>query len=305
MTHFLSRLARVLVDRNHFKSAIAHRLGLVDTSKKIHVENVFGRSIYQNNLDVVDYGSLSGFSIADFVRADPEFSAIHKNIRNGSVVADIGANIGLYTIAMAEVVGREGHVYSFEPGPISHALLLRNVWANDGLGDIVTVRHAAVSDREGPVKLYINLGGESDNQVHHNQDLDSLRNIQPEALRREAMVDAVTLDGFFVDGGRPLPDFLKVDTQGHEYHVLRGARKLFSLKDEINVTIEYAPYLPSWKKIDFDDFFALIDDLRLRIVDLGAAGGQTCSKDDLIKNYPKHSQGAMTTLLLTRTASTS
>jgi FkbM family methyltransferase len=74
------------------------------------------------------------------------------SLRPGMVVADVGANLGLYTLLAAERVGPAGRVHSFEPDPQNAALLRRNVAAN--VYNNVVLHEAAVADRQGVVALH-------------------------------------------------------------------------------------------------------------------------------------------------------
>src|SRR6185312_12382199 len=62
-----------------------------------------------------------------FRTPEPEFDLLPQLVRPGSVVIDVGANIGHYTLRLAQLVGPEGRVYAFEPMPKTFDLLCRNV----------------------------------------------------------------------------------------------------------------------------------------------------------------------------------
>ena len=59
-----------------------------------------------------------------------EFDLVKRTIKKGDVVLDIGANIGVYTVLFAEIVGDKGRVYAFEPDPKNFALLKKNIEIN-------------------------------------------------------------------------------------------------------------------------------------------------------------------------------
>ena len=56
--------------------------------------------------------------------------AMVKHIRSGSTAFDIGVNYGVHTLLMARLVGARGHVYAFEPEPVSFSRLCRHVTLN-------------------------------------------------------------------------------------------------------------------------------------------------------------------------------
>ena len=70
---------------------------------------------------------------------------VHRYLRPGDAVIDVGANIGVYTLLAASVVGDQGKVVAFEPGRQSFARLQENVQLN-GLHQVET-RRAAVGKR--------------------------------------------------------------------------------------------------------------------------------------------------------------
>ena len=137
----------------------------------VHVKNVFGFDLYQNAEDIINYKKFSGkrFSDVSSTTDGRIFYTMERYIAKNSIAVDVGANIGLMTLAMTKLVGREGHVYSFEPGPVSFGLLRRNVYANLLNGN-ASIFDTALSDSAGDFNLFINLSGESDNQLHKDID---------------------------------------------------------------------------------------------------------------------------------------
>lgn len=74
------------------------------------------------------------------------------------LVLPIGANYGLFTLSMAKVVGREGHVWAFEPASSTASYLERSI-AENGLAN-VTLRKAGLSARAGVAELSLNANAE-------------------------------------------------------------------------------------------------------------------------------------------------
>ncbi|HEU4619395.1 MAG TPA: FkbM family methyltransferase [Gammaproteobacteria bacterium] len=84
-----------------------------------------------------------------------------RHAQAGTVVIDVGANVGLHTLPLAGKVGKSGRVIAFEPDPENHSLLLKNLQAN-GLLSRVTVYNVGLSDKGGGALLYqsaANRGG--------------------------------------------------------------------------------------------------------------------------------------------------
>ena len=128
-----------------------------------------------------------------------------KTIKEGKIVFDIGAHVGFYTLLASLLVGPRGRVYSFEPLPENLIYLKEHLRLN-GIGNVVLVE-AAVSDSCGSAAFQ--EGG----------DRFAGRLCQHGDLR----VKIISLDELIGQGELPAPDYLKIDVEGAEFLVLRGA----------------------------------------------------------------------------------
>ena len=88
---------------------------------------------------------------------------VQREINEGDVVLDIGANIGYYTLLAARLVGPTGQVIAFEPDQTNFALLRKNVEAN-GYRNVVLV-NKAVSDHNGTAELFLNDANPGDHRT--------------------------------------------------------------------------------------------------------------------------------------------
>jgi FkbM family methyltransferase len=149
-------------------------------------------------------------------------------VRPGDVVADVGAYVGLYTLSLGQRVRPGGKVIAFEPDPVSFEGLRRHVALN-GLADTVELYRAVVGVEDGAVTFAAGRGSES-----HVAAVD-------EASSGRQMVRAVRLDSVLPHGRL---DVLKIDVEGYEEPVLRGARALLSdhLRRPRAIYIEVHPY---------------------------------------------------------------
>ena len=139
---------------------------------------------------------------------EAERRLLRELVRPGMTAVDVGANVGLYTMLMAELVGPSGRVISFEPDPDLARLLGENCAANGAAN--VEAHNVA-------------LGRGADRMMLHRLTLNSGENhLGPNgrtAFRRLLEVEVAAFDAL-VPGVRP--DFIKVDVQGWELNVLRG-----------------------------------------------------------------------------------
>jgi FkbM family methyltransferase len=144
---------------------------------------------------------------------EDEIRFIRRWLRPGMRTVDVGANYGLYTVAMARAVGREGRVWAFEPTPDTAQFLDSTLQLND-LGQ-VTLSRAAVSSHEGKVALALETHSESN------------RIARAAATQGETIeVPAVTLTRAAEQQHWPEIDFIKLDIEGHEFEAVVGASGL-------------------------------------------------------------------------------
>ena len=137
------------------------------------------------------------------------------SLKPGEVVFDVGANVGLYTVLLAKVVGDGGQVIAFEPSSQTYAHLLDNLKLNS----LTNVRcfRKALGERNGQAMLYSNeaIGGAS--LVH-----------TPEGKGPGEVVDIVEGDQLVLAENLPIPRAVKIDVEGYEYAVIQGLRRTLS-----------------------------------------------------------------------------
>jgi FkbM family methyltransferase len=153
------------------------------------------------------------------VKEEGTIEWLRSNISSGSIVFDIGANIGLYTIYAASLLNGSGHVFAFEPHAINFAHLVRNIDAN-GFGTQVSALSIALFDKAGllPFSYSDWAAGTSKNQLKMNGG----RNVFSE-LKYAAVVDDLV-----GSGSLPAPDLIKIDVDGAEPQIIRGMRDLMA-----------------------------------------------------------------------------
>ncbi len=159
-----------------------------------------------------------------WVKEEGTMAWIDADVRPDDVFMDIGANIGIYSIAAALRMGDAGVVYAFEPHKVNSLALLRNVEANR-LQQRVRVFSCGLSDRDGLFEFnYQALASASSaSQLGHRRVPGSSEEFVPVATE---MVYGTSVDRL-VDAGtiRP-PTLVKIDVDGNELPILRGMARL-------------------------------------------------------------------------------
>jgi FkbM family methyltransferase len=175
--------------------------------------------------------------------ADPVLDLLPRLVTdNESVVVDVGANLGLHALALARLAAK-GRVYAFEPAPQAAAFLAENVEANGA--HQVTVCQSGMGAEPGMLELFVN--GEF---LAGSLTLDAAAPVlrahlggahrdggQPAIVR----VPRTTLDDFAREADLHRLDLVKIDTEGHDLHVLTGGRKVI---DQLRpaVLVEFASF---------------------------------------------------------------
>lgn len=172
---------------------------------------------------------------------EPEvFALLKRELEPDDIVFDVGAYIGIYSIILARHLGPEGRVYAFEPAPDNASLLRQHLNLNR-VGDKVKVVPVGVGEACGSGRLYAN--GE------HIQNSFSEAALGEHAGTGTVAVAVVSLDAF-CDEHSVEPSWVKVDTEGWELQVLRGATGLFASNRNVRFVVEMHPY--AWQSAGYD-----------------------------------------------------
>jgi FkbM family methyltransferase len=177
----------------------------------------------------------------------------------GDVVVDVGAYIGRYSLIASKHVGLLGKVISIEANPNNFEMLIRNVRLNQ-ITNIKCI-NCAVYSHESKIKLY--LVGERDSRTYYGTLLSTRAN---EGREKCVEVNSYSLDQILETRGINQVNWIKIDVEGVEYEVLKGAAKTISRSNDLSLLIEihnvtrdrthYEPivkFLNSYRfKIDFE-----------------------------------------------------
>jgi len=147
------------------------------------------------------------------------FEFYKKHIKRGDTILDIGAHIGLYAVVFAKL--SKGKVFSFEPTPTTLGWLRKTIDINN-CKDIVTIVPAAVSDKAGKAKFYISKTSDisvANSLIGYEDGVVDNRDGSYE-------VDLVSIDEF-VKERNIKPNIIKIDAEGAELNLLKGAADTF------------------------------------------------------------------------------
>jgi FkbM family methyltransferase len=141
-----------------------------------------------------------------------EYRAFRDAVRPGMTAFDVGANVGAYSLLLGQWVGPSGAVVAFEPAPDVHDGLRRHIRLN-ALDAIVTPVRAAVGAQPADGRLVV-AGTPGESRLATSTDDDATT----------IAVPVTTIDEFCARE-HLTPDFIKIDVEGAELDVLRGARE--------------------------------------------------------------------------------
>ncbi|MCW8806397.1 MAG: FkbM family methyltransferase [Ignavibacteriaceae bacterium] len=153
-----------------------------------------------------------------------ELSKIRDSVKMGDIVIDVGGNLGFFVLILNELVGSSGKIYSFEPSNQLNQKLASTIKINNLKN--VSIVNLALGDTEESTTL------------HYNPQQSGLSSIVGDFENNSLLeeIKITTLDKFSQNiSGRV--SFIKIDTEGFEPKVLKGAKQLIK-RDKPKIYIE-------------------------------------------------------------------
>ncbi len=186
--------------------------------------------------------------------------ALRSLVAESGVVLDIGANIGAHTLHLAKLVGPSGRVMAFEPTAFAYRKLRRNIELNPSLAARISTFNCFLAERDNntlPDKIYSSwpLVLEAELHAKHLGRAMSTKNASTRSV-----------DSVLAEAGNPAVQLVKLDVDGFECEILRGARKL--LRDQKpTFVMELAPYVLDERGASLSELMSLLTSNGYRLYD--------------------------------------
>jgi FkbM family methyltransferase len=219
-----------------------------------HVEVRRGGITYR--LDISEGIDLSVFLFGSYQRH--VFRNRYYTIPSNARIMDIGANMGSMALSFAKAAPR-GHVYAFEPTDFAYRKLLRNIDLNPDIGSRITPVKQFASDRTmGAPRPFAMASWKTDSFTSKGHP------VHGGMERATSLAPSVTLDDYCRENNIPAVDLIKIDTEGHELAVLKGAAGILK-KHRPVIIFEAGKYLMDEEGVNFMDYLDLLTALDYRL----------------------------------------
>ncbi|HMD56378.1 MAG TPA: FkbM family methyltransferase [Solirubrobacteraceae bacterium] len=203
---------------------------------------------------------------------------VERFVRPGSVVLDVGASLGLWTVPLARMAAARGaQVWAFEPNPANIEWITRNVELN-GLQDYVTVRGVGLGDRPEEVTLVSSEYGVGNGviAVGESESTEKFLHVQVRIER----LDDIEL---------PAPvSFVKIDTEGYEPAFLRGAAGLIARERPVI----FGEFAPVWMRARGEDLRGELREMAYDVAALEASRSHRWRSIDTVARRPLDRDGS-------------
>lgn len=198
-------------------------------NNRVLTRTIHGHKMYLDSRDI----SLTPHLIMDGYWEDWVTTAIKKIVKPGDKVVDVGANVGYFSLLMADIVGESGFVWAVEANPEVCELASLNIEVN-GYREISKVFNCVAYSSQCSLefKVYEKHKGSSSLYVaegHPEEYHDSVVPIAVDAQKLDALV------------GDARVNLIKIDAEGSEPEVLRGAASILERSQDIGIVMEFAP----------------------------------------------------------------
>ena len=152
---------------------------------------------------------------------------------------DVGANIGVYSLYPAKKYGKKIRVYSFEPMSQNLSSLNNNIYINN-LSGIIKPYCVAISEKSGFKELYVpsNRMRSGGNRSQFGENVDDAAKVAGKRIVHTEGAFGVSMDDLCDKFGFPVPNYIKIDVDGIELQILKGATNVLKDKNLKSILIE-------------------------------------------------------------------
>lgn len=198
-----------------------------------------------------------------------------------AVIIDVGANVGMMSLQFATKIPH-GKVYAFEPTDYAFGKFKNNLKLNPDLAARIQVFKSFVSDKQADIADIVAYS--SWKIAGGNEEGDNLHPVHSGTAKVTTGAGSVRLDDFVVMENLKRLDFIKIDTDGHEYEVLGGAKEAIE-RFRPTLIFEIGRYVMVDKGIDFDFYHHYFSKLNYKLLD--AANGKEVTLENFKKLIPQ------------------
>jgi FkbM family methyltransferase len=170
-------------------------------------------------LDLKDEG-ISRELVLTGVHEANSTAEIKKELKEGMMIVEVGANIGYYTLIEARKIGPTGHIIAFEPSPRNMHLLRTNIALNK-VDERIEIIQKGIGARSGRSTFYLTNKGNTSSFIKRD-DQNGI------TISQAVDVDIISLDDFFAARPPRKIDLVRMDVEGYELEVIEGMRKLMA-----------------------------------------------------------------------------
>lgn len=248
---FLGRIFRFVIAQSRFNFSEQHFIG---SYGPFNMEAQFAFS------DFASWGN----------RHNRGFATCIESCREEKCVFDVGAHIGLVTMPMSQAIGPEGKVYAFEPS-VANRESLENHLALNNIHNVIVVNSLVGSTARDRVDFY---------ESSSVSGMNTCAPIKNPAQYNKSHRNQITLDEFCATNSL-LPSVIKIDVEGFEVSVLKGARTLLAAsKPKIFLSIHPQHLVSLGSSVD--ELKALILDMDYNISDINGESVKIFSLDEYL-----------------------
>lgn len=187
------------------------------------------------NLNFVTPTALTKYRAVTFASKEPETLLWIEGIPEGSVLMDVGANVGIFSVYAA--LARNCKVYAIEPSLLNLDILLRNI-VNNRVAKLVTVIPLALSDADAVQTMFMSRQGFTWGGAHNSIGKNIGQDGQPLDTPIESSQLSITIDSLISQFQLDDPNYLKIDVDGLELLVLKGASNALKKVDSILIEVD-------------------------------------------------------------------